>query len=259
MDGRVAPDTGRLPHRARESPRDPAPTGPVGGHTGCGSNCRSPYGGTMLTLSISVLAVLVSLGSLFLAYASDRRSEMPVLQFMWESGQGTTGEPKWWLVNVGAGPATNVVVAQSLRTGLGRGLAHETWFNPVLVPSIPAGGRLALAWLGSTQGLDCGLGASCTDVHRFFYTTKCGDDVSMFHVGLHLPRWPLLKLHGEKAVKTWWGVEDLSGPEWSHAAAGCVRRRWWLPRRFGLSRRLGGWADPVLSYRPQAAVSGAPQ
>ncbi|MEW1861917.1 hypothetical protein OG896_02935 [Streptomyces sp. NBC_00669] len=213
----------------------------------------------MLTLSISVLAVLVSLGSLFLAYASDRRSEMPVLQFMWESGQGTTGEPKWWLVNVGAGPATNVVVAQSLRTGLGRGLAHETWFNPVLVPSIPAGGRLALAWLGSTQGLDCGLGASCTDVHRFFYTTKCGDDVSMFHVGLHLPRWPLLKLHGEKAVKTWWGVEDLSGPEWSHAAAGCVRRRWWLPRRFGLSRRLGGWADPVLSYRPQAAVSGAPQ
>ncbi|MFF4044999.1 hypothetical protein [Streptomyces sp. NPDC001816] len=27
-------------------------------------------------------------------------------------------------------------------------------------------------------------------------------------------------------------------------------RRWW-PQRFGLSRRRGGWADPVLSYRPQ--------
>lgn len=211
----------------------------------------------MLALLISVLAVLVSLGSLLLAYASDRRSQMPVLQFMWESDQGTTGESKWWLVNVGAGPATNVVVAQALRTGLARGLAGETWFNPVLVPSIPAGGKLALLWLGGTQGLDCGLGASYTDVHRFFYTTKCGDDVSMFHVGLHLPRWPLLKLNGEKAVKTWWGVEDLSGPDWSHAAVGSVRRRWWLPRRFGLSRRLGGWADPVLSYRPRPVGDAA--
>ncbi|MGC0333974.1 hypothetical protein RKD23_006964 [Streptomyces sp. SAI-170] len=203
----------------------------------------------MLTVLISVLAVLVSLGSLAVSYASDRRSHMPVLQFMWESGQGGTGQPKWWLVNVGTGPASNVVVAQTERTGLTRGLNGEVWFNPVLVPSIPAGGKLALTWLGGTMGLDCGLGASYTDVERYFYTTKCGDDVSMFFVGLHLPRWPLLKLHGAKAVKTWWGVEDLSGPPWSSVAPARARRRRWLPRRFGFARRMGGWADPVLLYR----------
>ncbi|MEV6194864.1 hypothetical protein AB0M19_20995 [Streptomyces sp. NPDC051920] len=203
----------------------------------------------MLTILISVLAVLVSVGSLALAYASNRRSHMPVLQFMWESAQGDSGEPKWWLVNVGTGPATNIVVAQTVRTGLTRGLNGEVWFNPVLVPSIPAGEKLSLSWLGGTMGLESGLGASYTDVERYFYTTKCGDDVSMFFSGLHLPRWPLLKLNGSKAVKTWWGVEDLAGPQWSSVTAEHVRRRWWLPARFGLSRRLGGWADPVLSYR----------
>ncbi|MFD9332619.1 hypothetical protein [Streptomyces sp. NPDC060065] len=210
----------------------------------------------MLVLIISVFAVLVSLGSFVLAYLSDRRSHMPVLQFMWETAQSGTGEPKWWLINVGSGPATNVVVAQAARTGLTRGLNREVWYNPVLVPSIPAGGKLALSWLGGTMGLDCGLGASYTDVHRYFYTTKCGDDVCMFHVGLHIPRWPLLKLHERKAVKTWWGVEDLSGPQWSAATDGHVRRRWWLATRFGLSRRLGGWADPVRSYRPARTVDG---
>ncbi|MFC9957606.1 hypothetical protein ACIGCZ_14985 [Streptomyces nigra] len=205
----------------------------------------------MLTILISVLAVLVSVGSLALAYTSSRRSHMPVLQFMWDSGQGGTGEPKWWLVNVGTGPATNIVVAQTEKTRLTRGLNGEVWFNPVLVPSIPVGGKLALTWLGGTMGLDCGLGASYTDVERYFYTTKCGDDVSLFFVGLHLPRWPLLKLHGNKAVKTWWGVEDLSGPQWSAVRPDHVKRRWWLARRFGLSRRLGGWSDPVLLYRPQ--------
>ncbi|MFC8090414.1 hypothetical protein [Streptomyces sp. NPDC057301] len=212
----------------------------------------------MLTVLISVLAVLVSLGSLAVAYTSNRRSHMPVLQFMWESGQGGSSEPKWWLANVGTGPATNIVVAQTVRTSLKKGLGNEIWFNPVLVPSMPAGGKLALTWLGGTMGLDCGLGASYTDVERYFYTTKCGDDVSMFFIGLHLPRWPLLKLRGTKAVKTWWGVEDLSGPQWSPAAANHVKRRWWLPSRFGVSRRLGGWADPVLSYRPDSSSSTLP-
>ncbi|MGW3951864.1 hypothetical protein ACWEKM_13185 [Streptomyces sp. NPDC004752] len=204
----------------------------------------------MLALLVSILAVLVSLASLGVSYASSRRSHMPVLQFMWESGQGGAGEPKWWLVNVGTGPPTNIVVAQTERTSLTRGLNGEQWFNPVLVPSIPVGGKLALTWLGGTMGLECGLGASYTDAEKYFYTTKCGDDVSMFFVGLHLPRWPLLKLNGCKAVKTWWGVEDLSGPRWSAVSERHFRRRWWLPARFGISRRLGGWADPVLSYRP---------
>lgn len=201
----------------------------------------------MSALLISVLAALVSLGSLILAYASSRRAHMPVLQFMWESGQGG-GEPTWSLVNAGTGPATNIVVAQTERTGLTRDMSGERWFNPVLIPSIPVGGKLALTWLGGTMGLNCGLGASYTDPQRYFYTTKCGDDVSMFFVGLHLPRWPLLKLGGRKAVKTWWGVEDLSGPQWSAVAEGTARRRWWLLKRFGVCRRLGGWADPVLLY-----------
>ncbi|MFJ9833680.1 hypothetical protein ACIRU2_20195 [Streptomyces sp. NPDC101169] len=205
----------------------------------------------MLTMSVSVFAVLVSLGSLALAYASSRRSHRPVLQFMWESAQGSSDAAQWWLVNVGTGPAINIVVAQAARTGLTRGLNGEEWFNPVLVPSIPAGGKLALSWLVGTMGLQCGLGASYTDVERYFYTTKCGDDVSMFFVGLHLPRWPLLRLGGNKAVKTWWGVESLSGPTWSAVTESHVRLCRWLPSRFGLCRRLGGWADPVLSYSPR--------
>ncbi|OEV06500.1 hypothetical protein [Streptomyces nanshensis] len=204
----------------------------------------------MVTTLISVVAVLVSLGSLALAYAAGRRSHMPVLQFVWESGQGDgSGEPAWRLVNVGTGPATNVVVAQAERTGLARGVAEDSWRNPVLVPSIPAGGALDLSWLGGTRGLECGLGASYTDVERYFYTTKCGDDVSMFFVGLHLPRWPLLKWEGEKAVRTWWGVEELPASGWSPVTATHVRRIWWLPPRYGVARRLGGWADPVRSYR----------
>jgi hypothetical protein len=99
------------------------------------------------------------------------------------------------------------------------------------------------------MGSEFGLGASYTDVRRYFYTTKCGDDVSAFFVGLHIPRWPLLRLGGDKAVRTWWGVEDLAGPAWSPATEHHVRRRWWIPPRFGLCRRLGGWAAPVLSYR----------
>ncbi|MEU3500020.1 hypothetical protein ABZ726_04350 [Streptomyces hundungensis] len=204
----------------------------------------------MLALLVSIVAVLVSLGSLGVGYASSRRSHRPVLQFMGESGQGGTGRSKWWLVNVGTGPATNIVVAQAERTSLTRGLNGEQWFNPVLVPSIPIGGKLALTWLGGTVGLECGLGASYADAEKYFYTTKCGDGVSMFFVGLNLPRWPLLKLHGGKAVKTWWGVEDLSGPRWSAVSERHAQRRPWLPARFGISRRLGGWADPVLSYRP---------
>jgi hypothetical protein len=207
----------------------------------------------VVALLISVVAVLVSVGSLVLAYASDRRSQMPVLQFIWQPGaQDLSDTPRWWLVNVGTGPAMNVVVASALRSGLGRGLGRETWYNPVLVPSIPAGGRLMLTWLNAQRGAGGALGASYTDVHRFFYTTKCGDDVSMFLIGLHLPRWPMLKLGGQKAIRTWWGVEDLPGQPWSSAAQGHVNRRWWLARRFGVSRRLGGWADPVLSYRPAA-------
>lgn len=112
---------------------------------------------TVSALVVSIVAVLVSLVPVGIAYMSGRRSRMPVLQFMWEGGQEGAESPKWWLVNVGAGPATNVLVAQAERTALTRGLNGEQWFNPVLVPSIPPGGKLALTWLGGTMGLQCGL------------------------------------------------------------------------------------------------------
>jgi len=167
---------------------------------------------------------------------------------MWDVGSDDESS-KWWLANVGSGPATNIVVAQTEKTSLRRGLSGEVWYNPVVVPSIPSGGKLALTWLGEIMGLESGLGASYTDAQRFFYTTKCGDDVSIFFVGLHIPRWPMLNWKGVKWVKTWWGVEDLSGPKWSAVTDQHVCRRWWLAPRFGLSRRLRGWADPVHSFR----------
>jgi hypothetical protein len=196
---------------------------------------------------ISALAFLVSAGSLAVAYATDRRAHMPVLQFVWKNSPEVSIEDRGWLlVNVGTGPAMNVVVAQSERTALGRGAAGERWFSPVLVPAIPPNGTVKLGWLGDDVAA---LGATYTDADRYFFTTKCGEDVSMFLIGLHLPRWPLLKAGQEKAVPQWWRASGLPAGRWSEVKEGESLRRWWLPGRYGLSRRMGGWADPVSLYR----------
>jgi hypothetical protein len=140
--------------------------------------------------------------------------------------------------------STSAHAGPSIR--LGRGAAGERWFSPVLVPAIPPNGTVRLDWLGDDVAA---LGATYTDADRYFFTTKCGEDVSMFLIGLHLPRWPLLKAGQEKAVPQWWRTRGLPAGRWSEVKEGESLRRWWLPGRYGLSRRMGGWADPVSLYR----------
>jgi hypothetical protein len=201
-----------------------------------------------LSAVISALAFVVSAGSLAVAYATDRRAHMPVLQFVWKGGaDGAVGaDGGWLLVNVGTGPALNVIVAQADRTSLRRGTVGERWFSPVLVPAIPPNGSARLDWLDDDVAA---LGATYTDADRYFFTTKCGEDVSMFLIGLHLPRWPLLRARAEKTVPQWWSVHGLLPGRWSEVGEDDTLRYWWLPGRYGLSRRMGGWADPVSRYR----------
>jgi hypothetical protein len=202
---------------------------------------------------IALFALLVALGSLSLAYSADRRARMPVLQFFWSSPQGAVKSAEedhgWILRNVGAGPALSVIVAVADRTSLRPGVT-ETWRNPMLIPAIPAGGQAVLRWLGDADSV--ALGAGYTDARRYFFTTKCGDDVSLVFVGLHMPRWPLLKLHGRKHVEQWWGYGNVRQGDWSVVSPAEARRRWWLMRRYGVCRRMGGWADPVRLYQRKA-------
>jgi hypothetical protein len=170
---------------------------------------------------------------------------MPVLQFVYLHEQG-----QWALANVGSGPALNPIVAEADRTLLTGGIT-ELWQRPILIPSIPAGGRTVLPWASGSGAL----AASYTDANRYFYTTKCGGDVSIFLVGLHIPRWPLGKYDGRRPVMRWWGIGDrVPDGTWAQVGPGeAYPGRWppryWLPRRFGIARRMRGWADPVGRYR----------
>jgi hypothetical protein len=194
---------------------------------------------------VSLLAFVVAVGSFVVAYVTERRSRMPVLQFVWLHEQGV-----WALDNVGSGPALNPIVAEADRTALTTSV-KEVWQRPILIPSIAAGGRAILPWATTTGAL----GASYTDATRFFYTTKCGGDVSIFFVGLHLPRWPLGSHGGRFPVERWWGIGDkVRSGVWSQVGpAEASRPRWppryWLLSRFGVARRMRGWADPVGTYR----------
>jgi hypothetical protein len=207
-----------------------------------------------VSLLIASFALMVSLSSFTLAYVAERRKTMPVLQFFWSAPttaiKSDTDEEGWILRNVGAGPALNVIVAVADRTALRPGVREE-WRNPVLIPAIPEGGRIVLRWLGDAS--ETALGSSYTDSRRYFYTTKCGDDVSAFFVGLHLPRWPLLRFGGRKPVPQWWGRGTVPDGEWSAVTPRQASRRWWLPQRYGVARRMGGWADPVGRYQDETS------
>src|SRR3954464_5769600 len=101
---------------------------------------------------IAALALLASIASFVVARSAETRSRTPVLVFVYLSpaqaaaalkARGLSGSRSgiWELRNVGAAPAHNVVVAQSLgpvaplRLGI-----NEDWLNPVLLPAIASGG-----------------------------------------------------------------------------------------------------------------------
>jgi hypothetical protein len=194
-----------------------------------------------LSLAISAFAALVAIGSFAVAYSTELRTRMPVLVFIYMK------DHVWELRNVGAAPAHNIVVAQSVGSmRIGQGV-NEDWHNPVLLPAIPANGFTRLEWL--TAESEAGLAASYTDAHRRFYTTKCGSDVSIVYFGLHIPRWPMVDQScGKRVVRRLWQIRPGDAKEsWSRVPQNKAVRPWWL---------LSGPGDPRRPH-PATVVEAA--
>jgi hypothetical protein len=131
-----------------------------------------------VTAALSSTALLLSAVTFGLNYRRSRRSAVlarkPVLVFEYD---GDTG---WNLLNVGAGPALNVVVAQKRAGG--------KWFNPVRVPPLSKDGKFVLRWLNHVN--TTGLGATYSDIEQLPYTSTCGNDLSKTFDGTLFGPWP---------------------------------------------------------------------
>ena len=106
-------------------------------------------------VSVSAIAAAISLVASAVAIAQTRHGErlsrMPILVFLYDGKI-----ERWFIRNVGYGPALNVVVAQQSEGG------DEAWYNPVLVPAVSVGEQFALEWLGDTGNYS--LGARYSDL-----------------------------------------------------------------------------------------------
>jgi hypothetical protein len=90
---------------------------------------------------------------------------MPVLVFEYD------GETGWKLLNIGSGPALNVIVAQEKKGG--------EWFNSVRVPPLARDGTFVPTWLGHVN--TTGLGATYTDIDGRQYSSTTGNDLTEIH------------------------------------------------------------------------------
>jgi hypothetical protein len=123
------------------------------------------------------------------------------------------------LVNVGNGPAMNVLVAAR---AWHPALAGEPeagappWLNPVRLPPIAVDGEVECAWL-FVPG-DMGLGAEYTDSDGRPYTSTTGDDRTVVLEGRFLPAWsrdevvPYWQLEGDVFRTRAWGVRASDFP-----------------------------------------------
>jgi hypothetical protein len=154
----------------------------------------------VVAIALSAVAVLTSVVSFVLTYraglASDRRSRMPVLVFVFEHQHG------WSLRNVGNGPALNVLVAQKYVYGEKKG----QWYRPVRVPPIARDQERRLLWISAAS--DFGLGATYEDFlgadeecRGRTYTVTCGNDLNTVVPGGRLPHW------AEDAITPSWLAE----------------------------------------------------
>ncbi|TLP52405.1 hypothetical protein [Microbispora triticiradicis] len=151
----------------------------------------------MLATALSIAALILSAVTFMLGYrasrATERRSRMPVLVFVYDNEDG------WTLRNVGNGPALNIEVAQKVVTGERPGY----WAHPVRIPPLGRDGKIALSWLAH-DNLH-GLGAVYEDflgadegTSGRVYTVTCGNDRNVVRPGRHLPRW------AEKEITAKW-------------------------------------------------------
>ena len=132
----------------------------------------------LVSATLSLSALLVSVVTFALSYRYTRKSAVlarkPVLVFEYDGNVG------WLLLNVGAGPALNVIVAQKRVGG--------EWFNPVRVPPLSKDGKVVLGWLNHVN--TTGLGATYVDTEQLPYTSTCGNDLSKVCSGTLFGPWP---------------------------------------------------------------------
>jgi hypothetical protein len=153
---------------------------------------------------IAAVAVVIALGSYWVARQTDRRSRMPVLCIFGIKGG-------WRLENIGNGPALNIVIAQGRgpvekdgviwragvsapwwsepraglalrRDGIGPG---ESWSNPIHLPPLRAGVDLTILWPFSS----CGVGISYTDALGRSYTLRMSRTGSRLTERRSMPKW----------------------------------------------------------------------
>lgn len=129
--------------------------------------------------ALSIVAIAISTISFLLSFRlslkSARSDIQPVLVFVYDGRSG------WHLMNIGAGPALNVTVAQ-------KNVQAREWFNPVRVPPLAKESDFHLEWLGYVN--DTGLGVVYEDFHNRIYSSTCGNDLSRVFRGRgEMPQW----------------------------------------------------------------------
>jgi hypothetical protein len=137
---------------------------------------------------VAVFALAVSFFTLLWSVVQFRRTQRearrPVLVFVYQDGL-------WTLVNTGAGPALDVVVA----------LWHEgRWFTPVRMMPMARRASQALTWVRDYNGR--GLAATCKDTSGDVYTTVSYDDRNFVVDGSQIPEWD------DESIERHWRVID---------------------------------------------------
>jgi hypothetical protein len=115
------------------------------------------------------------------AQASDRRSRIPVLVFVYETDH-------WLLRNVGNGPALNIVVA------IKNGHEDSQWQKPTRIPPIGRDDGFRLSWLGDSGPAKIAATyedflAADTPGKSRFYTVQIEYDINSINPGRSLPDW----------------------------------------------------------------------
>jgi hypothetical protein len=149
---------------------------------------------------IAVVALVLSAVTFGLAQrfaaASDRRSRIPVLVFVYDTGG------HWLLRNIGNGPALNIALATKA--------AHEDheWQNPTRMPALGRDRELQLVWLGDSDvavlaaTYEDFLGADTARRPRG-YTVQMANDINEVVPRKELPRWGI-----DESVAHWLRVRE---------------------------------------------------
>jgi hypothetical protein len=141
----------------------------------------------MLANGLASAALVISLITFVLSYraatATERRSRLPVLVFVYDGN-------RWLLRNVGNGPALGILVAQKHMKGSQAG----NWYNPVRVPPLACDAEFPLPWLDATE--DYSFGALYRDFlradvgkHSRAFTVTCERDLNLVTPRRVFPKW----------------------------------------------------------------------